>query len=124
MAAPGLPAIPGYSHTRSIASGSSGEVYEAIAPGGFSKAIKVVPIDFSNALSRRELEGVGLIRSIRHPHLIAIDRVDVNDDSITIVMELADGSLRDEFRAARTNGLEGVPRTRLLGWMSEVAEVL
>lgn len=124
MAAPGLPTIPGYTLTRRIASGSSGEVFEAIAPGGFSKAIKVVPIDFSNALSRRELEGVGLIRSIRHPHLIAIDRVDVNDDSITIVMELADGSLRDEFRAAKSVGLEGVPRTRLLGWLSEVAEVL
>jgi len=124
MPAPGLPVIPGYTLTRRIASGSSGDVYEATAPGGFSKAIKIVPIDFSNALSRRELEGVGLIRSIRHPHLVAIDRVDVRDDSITIVMELADGSLRDEFRAARTAGLRGVPRARLLGWLSEVAEVL
>jgi serine/threonine protein kinase len=124
MAAAGLPSIPGYILTRRIASGSSGEVYEAVAPGGISKAIKFVPIDFSSALSRREIEGVGLIRSIRHPHLIAIDRVDVRDDSIVIVMELADGSLRDEFRAARTSGLEGIPRRRLLGWLSEIAEVL
>jgi len=124
MASPGLPAIPGYTLTRRIASGASGDVYEAVAPGGFSKAVKIVPIDFKNALSRRELEGVGLIRSIRHPHLVAIDRVDVMDDSITIVMELADGSLRDEHRAARTSGLAGIPRTRLLGWLSEVAEVL
>ena len=124
MAVPGLPTIPGYTLTRRIASGSSGDVYEAVAPGGFSKAIKIVPIDFSNALSRRELEGVGLVRSIRHPHLVAIDRVDVMDDSITIVMELADGSLRDEYRAARTAGLTGIPRTRLLSWLVEVAEVL
>jgi hypothetical protein len=124
MAAIGLPTIPGYTLTRRIASGCSGDVYEALAPGGFSKAVKIVPIDYSNALSRRELEGVGLIRSIRHPHLVAIDRVDVNDDSITIVMELADGSLRDEFRAARSVGLAGIPRTRLLAWLSEVAEVL
>lgn len=124
MAVPGLPTIPGYTLTRRIASGSSGDVYEAVAPGGFSKAVKIVPIDFRNALSRRELEGVGLIRSIRHPHLVAIDRVDVMDNSITIVMELADGSLRDEYRAAKSSGLNGIPRNRLLGWLSEVAEVL
>src|SRR5262245_31313962 len=124
MGSRGSPVVPGYTLTRRIASGSSGEVYEAVDAGGAFKAVKIVPIDFSNALSRRELEGVGLIRSINHPHLVAIDRVDVHDDSITVVMELADGSLKDEFKAARKAGLNGVPRARLLGWLRQVAEVL
>jgi len=46
MAAPGLPVIPGYTLTRRIAFGSSGEVYEAVAPGGFlqkpSKSFRLI----------------------------------------------------------------------------------
>ncbi|HVJ83788.1 MAG TPA: serine/threonine-protein kinase, partial [Planctomycetia bacterium] len=121
---PDFPVLPGYTITRRIARGASGEVYEARAPGEFAKAIKIVRFDPRNPLTHREMDGVGLIRSVRHPFLIAIDRVDVNDDEIVIVMELADGNLRDELRAARNCGRPGVPRPQLLNWMLEAAEVL
>jgi putative two-component system response regulator len=116
--------LPGYRWVRMIARGGSGVVFEATAPGGFGKAVKIVPTDAQNPLSQREREGLKLIRSIRHPFLVGIDRVDMAKDHITIVMELVEHNLREEFRRRTAQGEPGIPRGQLLRWLEEAADVL
>lgn len=116
--------IPGYEIVRKIASGGSGSVYEVRAPGGIAKAAKVVLLDDDNPLTEREIEGVRLIRSIRHPYLVSIDRVDVDQRRLTLIMELADCSLREMQTEFLSSGEVGIPRERLIPWLVEAAEAL
>jgi hypothetical protein len=116
--------MSGYRWVRCLGHGGSGVVYEATAPGGFAKAIKIVPLDPNNPLSEREYQGLMLVRSIRHPFLLSIDRVDVDSDHMTIVMELVDHNLRNEFYRRTLQGAAGLPRDHLLRLLEESAEVL
>ena len=118
------PGLPGYDIVRVIGEGGAGRVFEVTAPGGFVKAVKVVPIDPESPLSERELEGLKLIRTIRHPYLVSIDRLDVDADRIQLVMELAECNLRAEFKKHVDRGLVGIPRGRLLELLHEAGEAL
>src|SRR5436190_457060 len=69
--------------------------------------------------AEQEMQAVRLMRSIRHPFLLSMERIEVLPDLLVIVMELADHSLHDQFLQAREAGLPGIPRQTLLGYMQE-----
>ena len=74
--------------------------------------------------AEQELKSLNRVKSVRHPYLLALDRFDIVDGRLMIVMELADRNLWDRFRECRRQGLPGIPRPELLGYMTETAEVL
>lgn len=115
--------LPGYRLVRFLGRGGAGEVWECQAPGGIAKAVKIVAYD-EKTMSQREVAGLQLMRSIRHPYLLAIERYDVIGAQLVIVMELAECSLADRFFEYRKQGLPGIPREELLRYMVEAAEVL
>src|SRR5580658_6558092 len=103
--------IPGYRLIERIGRGGFGEVWKVEAPGGLHKAIKFV---FGNlddeGDSRRadqELRSLARVRSVRHPFLLSLERYDIIDGQLVIVMELADRDLMDRFRECRQRGLVG-----------------
>ncbi len=121
--------IPGYRLIDRLGGGGFGEVWRAEAPGGLYKAIKFVFGDLSCAnddgqKAEQELKSLKRVQSVRHPYILSLDRYDIIDGQLMIVMELADRSLWDRFKECRSQGLPGIPREELLQYMEEAAEAL
>src|SRR5579872_4206837 len=121
--------IPGYRLIERIGGGGFGEVWKAEAPGGLFKAIKFVygELDAAGGESERaeqELKAIKRVQTVRHPYVLSLERYDIIDGQLIIVMELADRNLWDRFKECRTQGLPGIPRDELLGYMEESAEAL
>jgi hypothetical protein len=120
--------IPGYRLIERLGRGGFGEVWKAEAPGGLHKAIKFVYGDLdateNGEPADQEYKALQRIISIRHPYILSLERIDVVDGQLLIVMELADRNLWDRFRDCRAKGLPGIPRDELLGYMKEAAEAL
>jgi serine/threonine protein kinase len=121
--------IPGYRLIERLGGGGFGEVWSAVAPGGMHKAIKFVFGDLSVAneddqRAKQELKALERVRNVRHPYILTLERYEVIDGQLMIVMELADRSLWDRYKECRTQGLPGIPREELMRYMEECAEAL
>jgi serine/threonine protein kinase len=116
--------LAGYRWVERIGSGSFGEVWRAEAPGGFPAAIKMIfgPIDQEEG--QRERAALDMVRGLRHPYLLQTHFYESSQDRLYIVMELADGSLRDRLEACRRAGQAGIPQAELLRYFREAAEGL
>src|SRR6516162_9385720 len=122
--------IPGYRLIDRLGGGGFGEVWKVEAPGGLLKAIKVVYGDLQTTdpdgthRAEQELKALKRVQSVRHPYLLSLERYDIVDGRLLIVMELADRNLWDRFRECRMQNIQGIPRDELLRYMEETAEVL
>jgi serine/threonine protein kinase len=126
---PAVEPIPGYRLIERIGRGGFGEVWKCEAPGGFFKAIKLVYGNLDEAGdegkgAEQERKALERIKQIRHPFLLSLERFDIIDGQLRIVMELADRSLWDRVRECRTQNLVGIPREELLGYLAEASEAL
>src|SRR6516162_10991102 len=106
--------IAGYRLLERIGGGGFGEVWKAEAPGGLLKAIKIIHGDLRTAdldgarHAEQELRALKRVQAIRHPYLLSLERYDVVEGRLLIVMELADGNLWDRFREYRSQGQPGI----------------
>jgi serine/threonine protein kinase len=121
--------IPGYKLIERIGGGGFGEVWKCEAPGGLHKAIKFVYGDIEELgedgqRAEQELKALSRVKTIRHPYILSLERFDIINNQLIIVMELADKNLWDRFKECRAKGLPGIPREELLSYMEETAEAL
>src|ERR1700704_4547116 len=95
--------IPGYRLIERLGGGGFGEVWKAEAPGGLHKAIKFVFGEVKTAdnvengeeghRAEQELKALARVKSVRHPYILSLERFDIVDSQLIIVMELADKNL-------------------------------
>jgi serine/threonine protein kinase len=121
--------IAGYRLLELLGTGGFGEVWKCEVPGRLFKALKIIrgdgdPFDDGSSRAAVELEAVERIKSIRHPFLLSIDRIEVREQELLIVTELADRSLHDLRTQRQAEGLPGIPRAELLPLLLEAAEAL
>jgi formylglycine-generating enzyme required for sulfatase activity len=99
-------------------------VFRALAPGGVEVAVKRIFRSLDDNASRRELQSLELIKSLRHPFLLQTQAYWPMEDRLVIVMELADGCLLDWQEECKDKGLPGIPERELLTYFAEAAEAL
>jgi eukaryotic-like serine/threonine-protein kinase len=121
--------LPGYRLIERLGGGGFGEVWKCEAPGGLLKAIKFVHGDLSasgetDRRAEQELKALSRVKTVRHPYILSLERYDIIDGQLMIVMELADRNLWDRFKECRARGLPGIPREELLDYLEETAEAL
>lgn len=116
--------IPGYRLRQRIGAGGYGEVWAVDAPGGLVKAIKFVYGQMDEARAAREFKSLNLIKGVRHPFLLSLERIEVVDGQLLIVCELADASLKDLFEQSLKCGKAGIPRGELLDHLRDAADAL
>lgn len=121
--------LAGYRLIERLGRGGFGEVWKVEAPGGLLKAMKFVfgDLDAADEDSRpaeQELKALKRVQTIRHPYILSLERYDIIDGQLMIVMELADRNLWDRYRECRGQGMPGIPRDELLRYMEETAEAL
>jgi serine/threonine protein kinase len=121
---PLLPIGGGYQLEKLIGRGGSAEVWRAVAPGGFAVAVKIIsrPADHEERL--REEKALEVIKQLHHHFLIRTHAYYPEQDRMYIIMDLAEGSLRDRLRECRKAGEAGVPAVELAAYFREAAEAL
>src|SRR6266566_3645795 len=95
--------LPGYTLIERLGGGGFGEVWKASAPGGLLKAIKFVFGDLKGAgdesqRAEQELKALSRVKTVRHPYILSLERYDIIDGQLLIIMELADRNLWDRYR--------------------------
>jgi serine/threonine protein kinase/Tfp pilus assembly protein PilF len=116
--------VGGYRLLERIGTGGFGEVWRAEAPGGIQVAVKIILRPMDDREIHRELEALELMKGLRHQFLLQVQAFFPLRDRLIIVLELADGNLRDRLRECVRAGLPGLPEGELLGYFREAAEAL
>ncbi len=116
--------ILGYKLEKRIGSGGFGEVWSADAPGGLKKALKIVYGFHDEKRAQSEMKALDRVKSLRHPFLLSLERIEVFEGQLIVVTELADASLADHFNSFVAKGEPGIPRDEMLRHMSNAADAL
>jgi len=116
--------ILGYKLEKRIGSGGFGEVWAVEAPGGLKKALKIVYGFHDEKRAMAELKALDRVKSLRHPFLLSLERIEVYEGQLIVVTELADASLADHFNTYIAKGEPGIPREEMLRFMNNAAEAL
>ena len=113
-----------YQKTEKLGAGHFGEVWKAKAPGGIEVAIKVVTQPIERDAAQRELQALELVKNLRHPCVLSTLAFWIEEGRLHIVMELADGTMRDRIKQCQAQNLPGIPRDELLMYFADAAEGL
>lgn len=116
--------LAGYVLQQRLGEGGYGTVWKAIGPGGLPKAVKVLRGRFDGQSAETELRALNRMRELRHPFVLSVERIEVIDQQLVIVTELAECSLEDRYESLREGGKRGVPQSELLVYMNDAAEAL
>jgi serine/threonine protein kinase len=116
-----LPAVGEYQLVTLLGRGQFGEVWKGIAPGGVEVAVKVINQPADREAAKRELQSLELVKNLRHPSLMSTLAFWTHQGKVYIVIELGDGTLRDQLKVAKNTGKAGLPTEDLIPFFTSAA---
>ena len=116
--------VLGYKLQERIGSGGFGEVWSAEAPGGICKALKIVYGFHDEKRAQAELKALDRVKSLRHPFLLNLERIEIFQGQLVVVTELADKSMADLFNEYVLKGEPGIPRDLILRYTRDAGDAL
>ncbi len=116
--------VIGYRLKDRIGSGGFGEVWSAEAPGGIMKALKIVYGFHDEKRAQAELKALDRVKSLRHPFLLNLERIEIYEGQLVVVTELADKSMADLFNEFILEGETGIPREKILQYVRDGGDAL
>jgi len=105
-----------------IGEGSTGRVWSGIRRAdGSAVAVKILHAEytFDPTMVQRFRRESTAVRELRHPHLVPVDDLVVEDDTVAVVMELVNG---DDLRRIVQRG--GIETRRAVSLLAQVASAL
>jgi serine/threonine protein kinase, bacterial len=114
---------PGYQLKRLLGRGGYGYVWEAVKDDGTPLALKFLPCGEGLAASQ-EIRAISALSHIRHPNLIAIEKVWCQASYLVIEMKLADGNLLDLLDICKTEYNAALPADQACFYLGQAAEGL
>jgi hypothetical protein len=105
-----------------IGEGSTGRVWSGIRRAdGSAVAVKILHAEyaFDPTMVERFRRESTAVRELRHPHLVPVDDLVVEDDTVAVVMELVNG---DDLRRIVQRG--GIETRRAVSLLAQVASAL
>jgi serine/threonine protein kinase len=114
-----------YALNKRIGTGGFGEVWLGNdIHGNIPKAIKIITRSVESDEAKQELHALEIIKRLNHPYLLRTEGFFAEQERLIVVMELADGSLREMLKKARKETDNGLPVGKLVGYMKHAAEAL
>src|SRR6266851_1907555 len=120
-------AIRGYRLLQHLGTGYFGDVWKADGPDGKACALKLIVCDWPQGKPpalESDLKNLANVAAIRHPSLLTLDRLELIDEQLLLVMEPAEKNLLVRFRECRKQGLPGIPPVELRRYLQEAAEII
>lgn len=121
---PSVQIVNGFKLLKRIGSGSFAEVWQGESQGGFPVAVKRIIRPLEDEEAQREQQSLQTIKKLRHMFLLQTIDAFVHQNQLFVVMELADGTLRDRMKQCQQKGMTGIPLGELLTYFRESAEAL
>src|SRR5262249_45208845 len=100
-----------------------GDLWLVQAPNGSRRLVKVV-LDFRSRDPAAETKSIAQIKRLRHPSLVRLDFMQVDQGRLLVGMELIEESLAKRYDTHREQGAMGIPREELLSYLRQLAVAL
>jgi serine/threonine protein kinase len=114
----------GYQLLQRLGRGAFGEVWRAEAPGGVHVAVKIIHRPLDHEAAQKELQSLNRIKGLRYTYLLQTQAFWSLDDRLIIVMDLADGTLREWWKKLQEEDPPEVALRKLVRCFGEAAEAL
>lgn len=108
-----------------LGNGQFGEVWKVRdLHGEIDKALKIILRSMESQDSKTELKALQAIKDLNHPFLVRTESYWAEHGHLIVIMELAEGSLRDCLKKCKKEGQPGIPPAVLIEYLSNAAEAL
>ena len=115
--------LAGYQYLDLVGRSPLGETWKVKDPKNNKKLAKIVT-GFESADPKVEARNITILGSIKHPGVLKSEVLSAGTGRIAMVSEVVENSVWELFQTYRSQRLQGVPRSELLGYLREAAETL
>jgi serine/threonine protein kinase len=115
--------LAGFQYLDLVGRSPLGETWKVKDAKQNKKLAKIVT-GFESTNPKEEARNISVLASIKHPGLLKCEVTADGSGRVALISEVMENSVWEQFQSYRSQRLQGVPRSELLGYLREAAETL